>query len=86
MSLFLFIDGLTLVCGWVNFPILWPHTPRTNEVEVPPPGVYQKDNININRKSETPLNFGCSKAVKNKTNDLILNLTPENVTQHSRIE
>ena len=23
---------------------------------------------------------------KNKTNDLILNLTPENVTQHSRIE
>ena len=22
----------------------------------------------------------------NKTNDLILNLTPENVTQHSRIE
>ena len=24
--------------------------------------------------------------VRNKTNDLILNLTPENVTQHSRIE
>ena len=23
---------------------------------------------------------------RNKTNDLILNLTPENVTQHSRIE
>ena len=25
-------------------------------------------------------------AIINKTNDLILNLTPENVTQHSRIE
>ena len=25
-------------------------------------------------------------ALINKTNDLILNLTPENVTQHSRIE
>ena len=24
--------------------------------------------------------------IRNKTNDLILNLTPENVTQHSRIE
>ena len=27
MGLFLFIDGPALVCGWVNFPILWPHTP-----------------------------------------------------------
>ena len=26
--------------------------------------VYQKDNININRKSETPGNFGCSKGVE----------------------
>ena len=26
-----------------------------------------------------------SEAIINKTNDLILNLTPENVTQHSRI-
>ena len=25
-------------------------------------------------------------SLSNKTNDLILNLTPENVTQHSRIE
>ena len=27
-----------------------------------------------------------SESNNNKTNDLILNLTPENVTQHSRIE
>ena len=28
MGLFLFTDGgPALVCGWVNFPILWPHTP-----------------------------------------------------------
>ena len=26
--------------------------------------VYQKDNININRKSETPGNFGCPKGVE----------------------
>ena len=28
----------------------------------------------------------CSKCLKIKKKDLILNLTPENVTQHSRIE
>ena len=39
MGLFLFIDGPSLVCGSVNFPILWPHDPRTNDVEVPQPGV-----------------------------------------------
>ena len=28
MGLFLFIDDqLYLVCGWVNFPIVWPHSP-----------------------------------------------------------
>ena len=27
-----------------------------------------------------------NKIIDNETNDLILNLTPENVTQHSRIE
>ena len=26
-GLFLLIDGLALVCEWVNFPIVWPHTP-----------------------------------------------------------
>ena len=34
-------------------------------------------------------NLNCymfSFSINNKTNDLILNLTPENVTQHSRIE
>ena len=30
--------------------------------------------------------IGQNRGNKNKTNDLILNLTPENVTQHSRIE
>ena len=36
--MFLFIDGPALVCGWVNFSILWPHPPppRRNKVEVPP--------------------------------------------------
>ena len=27
MGLFLFIDRPALACGWVNFPIVWPHTP-----------------------------------------------------------
>ena len=27
MGLFLFIDRPSLVCGWVNFSIVWPHTP-----------------------------------------------------------
>ena len=27
MGLFLFIDGPASVCGWVDFPMLWPHTP-----------------------------------------------------------
>ena len=40
MGLFLFIDGPALVCRWVNFPILLPHTPRTNEVEVPPRAIF----------------------------------------------
>ena len=45
MGVFLFVDGLALVWGWVNFPILWPYTPvqpynRTNKVEVPPPRAY----------------------------------------------
>ena len=26
MGLFLFIDRPALVCGWVNFPIVWPNT------------------------------------------------------------
>ena len=42
MCVLLFIDGPALVCEWVNFPILWPHThPRTNEVEVPPRGIQE---------------------------------------------
>ena len=27
MGLFLFIDGPASVCGWVNFSVVWPHTP-----------------------------------------------------------
>ena len=39
MGLFLFIDGgPALVCGWVNFPILWPHTPMQMKLKCPPPG------------------------------------------------
>ena len=39
------------------------------------------------KNSITKLNDGtCDAATRNKTNDLILNLTPENMTQHSRIE
>ena len=34
--MFLFIDGPALVCGWVNFPILWPHTPVQTKLECPP--------------------------------------------------
>ena len=34
--MFWFIDGPTLVCGWVNFPILWPHTPVQRKLKCPP--------------------------------------------------
>ena len=37
MGLFLFIDGPALVCGWVNFPMLWPHTPVQTKLKCPPP-------------------------------------------------
>ena len=36
MSLFLFIGVPALVCGWVNFPILWPHTPVQMKLKCPP--------------------------------------------------
>ena len=36
MGLFLFIDRPTLVCGWVNFPIVWPHTPVQTKLKGPP--------------------------------------------------
>ena len=35
MGMFFFIGRQTLVCGWVNFPIVWPHTP-------PPPPPYKR--------------------------------------------
>ena len=39
MGVFLFIDGSALVRGWVNFPILWPHTPVQTKLKCrPPPG------------------------------------------------
>ena len=37
MGVFLFIDGPALVCEWVNFPILWPHTPVQTKLKCPPP-------------------------------------------------
>ena len=33
--MFFFIDGPALVCGWVNFPILWPHTPVQTKLKCP---------------------------------------------------
>ena len=39
----------------------------------------------IDRPSKCPDQNMVLKYARNKTNDLILNLTPENVTQHSRI-
>ena len=40
--MFLFIDGSALVCGWVNFPILWPHTPVQTKLNCSPPGKEYK--------------------------------------------
>ena len=38
MGLFLFTDRSTLVNGWVNFPVVWPHTPvQTKLKRLPPP-------------------------------------------------
>ena len=37
MGVFLFIDGSALVCGWVNFPILWPHNPVQTKLKCPSP-------------------------------------------------
>ena len=39
MGVFLFIDRPASVCGWVNFPILWPHTPVQTKMKCPPPGL-----------------------------------------------
>ena len=38
MALFLFIDRPALVCGWVNFPTVWPHTPVQTKLKWPPLG------------------------------------------------
>ena len=35
MGLFLFTDGPALVCGWVNFPMLWPNTPVQMKLKLP---------------------------------------------------
>ena len=42
-------------------------------------------NIKDFAKFVKPLGISYERMIGNKTNDLILNLTPENVTQHSRI-
>ena len=49
---------------------------------------YVSNGVNIQHAlngGEKKLTIG-NKTYNNKTNDLILNLTPENMTQHSRIE
>ena len=51
MGVFLFIDGQALVCGWVNFPILWPHTPVQTKLKCPPP---EEQNLS----SETFIYYG----------------------------
>ena len=38
MGLFLFIDTPAKVCGWVNFPVVWPHTPVQTKLKWPPGG------------------------------------------------
>ena len=40
MGLFLFVDGPALVCGLVNFPILWPHTLVQMKLKCPPGGAH----------------------------------------------
>ena len=35
--MFLFIDEPALVCGCVNFPILWPHAPVQTKLKCAPP-------------------------------------------------
>ena len=47
------------------------------------PSTFQCDNGNEFKGEVTKM---LEKQEVNKTNDLILNLTPENVTQHSRTE
>ena len=42
MGVFLFIDGPALVCGSVNFPILWPHTPVQTKLKCPQGGLNSK--------------------------------------------
>ena len=39
MGLFLSIDRPTLVCRWVNFPIVWPHTHVQTKLKWPPGGL-----------------------------------------------
>ena len=51
--MFLFIDGPALVCGWVNFPILWPHTPVKTKLKCPPRGLGVALNVNIFGSLET---------------------------------
>ena len=50
-------------------------------------GEEQHLNINaIPNNMEKYMAFMFGKHLNNETNDLILNLTPENMTQHSRLE
>ena len=37
-----------LVCGWVNFPILWPHTPVQMKLKCPPPPGFSNLSNDVN--------------------------------------
>ena len=72
MGLFLFIDRPASVCGWVNFPMLWPYTPVQTKLKCPPPRVLLYEIVFISSDRFTLSDF----------NDLILG--SENWTQAFR--
>ena len=51
MGVFMFIDGPALVCGWVNFLILRPHTPVQTKLNPPLPGLMASiENVKVSQK------------------------------------
>ena len=59
------VFGPALVCGWVNFPILWPHTPVQMKLKCPPPpGAIAVENdliLNMTQKIRSKNFQKCSK-------------------------
>ena len=54
MGLLLFIDKPTLVWGWVNFLIVWPHTPVQAKLKWPP-GIVIIGTTQLLSVAETPV-------------------------------